>query len=190
MTECTGQPERKTLVRESKRDTMPVDDVRSTGSGGSIGCGPVSHEGWKSLGVGRWKANRKGDTLQRERAAQPNEELSAHVSETSVNEEPPAPVEEKEDEEESGTFLEKEECKPDLQSKYRASEELSPEQEEERRELRQRQKRANFLKRRQEQESPGATTPEAGSHCRMCSHPRVRENSYCGKCGHQFVDGD
>ena len=94
---------------------------------------------------------------------------------------------------------EQDECKPDdLQNKYRAQEGLSPEQEEERRDLRSQEKREKFLKRRPESDSPPrtkappspeATTPETDDNCRKCGHTRTKVVPYCCQCGQQYVDG-
>ena len=96
-------------------------------------------------------------------------------------------------------FLDQDEGRPnDLQTKHRAQEELSPQQEEERRDLRRKGKRDRLLKRMQEQgsplrtkeaPSPEATTPVTDNNCRKCGHTRTEVVPHCCKCGHQYVDG-
>ena len=72
-----------------------LEEVKSTGSGGRSAISSElfgdHHDGWEYDGR-NWNPREKEDTLQEKHAAQPTDELSAHVPETSAPEGSPARV--------------------------------------------------------------------------------------------------
>ena len=164
-------------------DNPEEDSGIDTGSEGDRS----SSTSWQQLGA-TWKKTSTGEGART--AVQSGEDSTAQTFAITVPDGPPGL---------DDVSQEQDECKPDdLQSKYRAQEDLSPEQEVVRRDLRHQEKREKFLRRRQEPDSPPrtkappspeATTPETEDNCRKCGHTRTEAAPYCCQCGQQYVDG-